>query len=118
MGARMKVAVAIFGSRTSPRADCCSSVLLADVREGCAQVLGTVTAPGVVLADRVAALRRAHVEVLICNGITMEAAHAVHAAGIRVISDVTGETEEILRALAAGTLPLTATPEAPGRALK
>jgi predicted Fe-Mo cluster-binding NifX family protein len=102
----MRVAVAIFGTRASPRAECCSAVLLAEVGAGGATTLGTVTAPGVVIADRVAALRQAGVEVLVCGGITMEAAHAVRAAGIRVVSDVRGEAEEILRELATGALSL------------
>jgi predicted Fe-Mo cluster-binding NifX family protein len=104
----MRVAVAIFGSRSSPRAECCSAVLLAEIGAGHVQVLGTVTAPGVVIADRVAALRQAGVQILLCGGITMEAAHAVRAAGIRVISEVRGEAEEILRDLATGALPLEA----------
>jgi predicted Fe-Mo cluster-binding NifX family protein len=110
----MKVAVAVFGSRSSPRADCCSAVLLAEVADGAVRVLGTVTAPGVVVADRVAALRLADVDVLICNGITMEAAHAVRAAGIRVIADIPGEAEEILRAMATGALPIEPAPREAG----
>jgi len=102
----MRVAVAIFGSRSSPRAECCSAVLVADIFDGHAEMIGTLTAPGVVIADRVAALRQARVEILVCNGITMEAARTVRAAGIRVISEVRGEAEEILRDLATGALSL------------
>jgi predicted Fe-Mo cluster-binding NifX family protein len=113
----MKVAVALFGKRSSPRAECCTAVLLAEVGDGRAEVLRVVTAPGVVLADRVAALREARVQVLVCGGITMEAAHAVRAAGIRVISEVCGDVQEILRLLATGALPLepTATVAGAGR---
>jgi predicted Fe-Mo cluster-binding NifX family protein len=105
----MRVAVAIFGSRSSPRAECCSAVLVADIFDGHAEPIGTLTAPGVVIADRVAALRQARVEILVCNGITREAAQAVRAAGIRVIADVRGEAEEILRDLATGALSLEPT---------
>jgi predicted Fe-Mo cluster-binding NifX family protein len=104
----MRVAVAIFGTRASPRAECCTAVLLAEVGGGRAQMLGTISGPGIVLADRAAALRRARVEVLVCGGITMEAADALRAAGIHVISEVRGEAEEILRDLATGKLPLEA----------
>jgi predicted Fe-Mo cluster-binding NifX family protein len=83
-------------------------VLLAEVADGKVRLLGTVTAPAVVVADRIAALRQAGVQILVCGGITMEAAHAVRAAGIRVISEVHGEAEEILRDLATGALPLEA----------
>ena len=102
----MKVAVALFGTRTSPRAECCTAVLLAEVTDGHAEALGIVTAPGVALAERVATLREARVKLLVCGGITMEAAQAVRAAGIRVISDVSGDAQEILRQLATGALPL------------
>jgi predicted Fe-Mo cluster-binding NifX family protein len=109
----MKVAVALFGNRSSPRAECCTAVMLAEVGEGRAEPLGIVTAPGVVLADRVAALREARVQLLVCGGITQEAARAVQAAGIRVISDVPGDAHEILRQLATGEVPLGPLP-APG----
>jgi predicted Fe-Mo cluster-binding NifX family protein len=102
----MKVAVALFGTRTSPRAECCSAVLLAEVGDGRAEPLGVVSAPGVVLADQAAALRNASVQLLVCGGITAEAAQAVQAAGIQVISDVPGDAQEILRLLATGALPL------------
>jgi predicted Fe-Mo cluster-binding NifX family protein len=102
----MKVAVALFRNRTSPRAECCTAVLLAEVGDGRAEPLGVVTAPGVVLADRVAALRDARVQLLVCGGITKEAAQAVEAAGIRVISEVCGDAEEVLNLLATGALQL------------
>ena len=111
----MKVAVALFGKRSSPRAECYTAVLLAEVGDGRAEVLGVVTAPGVVLADRVAALREARVQVLVCGGITLEAAQAVRAAGIQVISDVPGDAQEILRLLATGALPFEPVAAVAGR---
>jgi len=109
----MKVAIAVFGSRVSPRFDCAAELLVAEIRDG-------VVARTEQLADgqsnplqRIARLRELGVDAVVCGAITGFVLRHLVANGIEVYPWTTGEASEVLEALARGEL--AAGPPAAGR---
>ena len=99
----MKVAVPDWQGRVSPVFDVAGQVLLVDLDDrqtsGRRESLGS-TAPH----DRVQRLADLGVEVLVCGAISWPLEVLLAAGGIRVISQVCGEVEEVVQALRDGAI--------------
>lgn len=99
----MKVAVTDWQGRVSPVFDVAGQVLLVDLDDrqssGRTESLGS-TAPH----DRVRRLTELGVEVPVCGAISWPLEVLLAARGIRVISKVCGEVDEVVQALRDGAI--------------
>jgi predicted Fe-Mo cluster-binding NifX family protein len=100
----MRVAVPLFGSRVSPRFDCGSVLLLAEVSGGVVGPTEQVADQSANALERVARLRQLGVDAVICGAITMFLWRHLVACGIEVFPWAFCESAEALEALARGEL--------------
>ena len=100
----MKVAVPLFGSRVSPRFDCGSALLLAEVSDGAVRATEQVTDQSANTLERVARLRELGVDAVVCGAITMFLWRHLTACGIQVFPWAFCESDKALEALARGEL--------------
>ena len=100
----MKIAIATFGERVSPRFDCAPTFLVVtsdDRRLSKGQPLSAAEwAPH----DRINKLVGLGVDTLVCGGIDSWSAESLRAAGIKIYSRVAGEIDEALAAILGGEL--------------
>ena len=104
----MKVAIPLFGTRVSPRFDCGTALLVAEVSQGAA----ATTAEHVLdrtanSLQRIARLRTLGVGTVICGAITGFALRHLVANGIQVFPGVFCEASDALDAFARGELTAT-----------
>ncbi|MFW6108505.1 MAG: NifB/NifX family molybdenum-iron cluster-binding protein [bacterium] len=100
----MKVAVPVFGTRVSPRFDCGTGLLVADVADGTvtrSEHLPDATSNPLL---RIARLRELGVEAVVCGAVTGFVRRHLVANGIEVYPWVFCEAGEALEALARGEL--------------
>ena len=97
----MKVAVPVFHSRISPVFDVAHLCLLVELRDGAEAERQQLVLMGKLPQDRVSALRKQGVDVLICAGITGVTRVLAENAGVRVLSGVAGDIEKVLKAFRA-----------------
>jgi len=98
----MRVAIATWTGRVSPVFDAAEHLLVVDVEDG-----GEVGRQEVALGDapvpvRTRRLVELGVNVLICGAISWPLEARVVAAGVQVIPQICGPTEEVLRAFVTG----------------
>jgi len=101
----MRVAVPVWEKRVSPVFDSARRLVLIDLEGGepASRITLPLTEP---FAPRRARLLRLWgVEVLICGGISPYLARLIAGWGIRVVSGVRGDVEEVLRAFRRGRIP-------------
>lgn len=101
----MKLALSVWNGRISPVFDAAKHLLVLKVENG--QVVsrlerGIGTDEPLSKAGRLTELG---VETLICGAVSRPLAEVIAARGIRLIPFVAGETEEVVAAFLAGTLP-------------
>jgi predicted Fe-Mo cluster-binding NifX family protein len=99
------VAIPLFGTRVSPRFDCGTALLLAEV-EG-SEVASQEEIPDAFASPlhRIARFRELGVQAVVCGAITGFLRRHLEANGIRVFPWVFGEAGEALESLARGELP-------------
>jgi len=98
----MKVGITVWGNRISPVFDSAQTLLIADIDQE--KVVGQqleMFQPGA-FGRFVDMLAELDVEVLICGALSRGPAALLDAAGVRVISFMTGEVETILSLYAKG----------------
>lgn len=100
----MKVAVPVFGTRVSPRFDCDTGLLVADVADGAVRQVEHVPDATSNTLLRIARLRKMGVEAVVCGAITGFVLRHLVANGIQVYPWVFCEASEALEALARGEL--------------
>ena len=110
----MKVAIPMFGSRVSPRFDCGTGLLVAEIRDGAVAQTAHLPDGTANALQRTARLRELGVEAVICGAITGFVLRHLVANGIRVYPWVFCEAGEALEALARGELP-SGPPQGMGR---
>ena len=100
----MKIAIALFGSRVSPRFDCAPTFCIAETRDG--KILNTedLSAEKWNVRDRIKKLSELGVETLICGGIDGFCAQQISDHGIGIYSWITGEADDALGCLLRGEL--------------
>ena len=101
----MKIAMPIWEGRISPLFDVAKQLLIVDVEEGeelsrCEVSLDEEWPP-----TRVSQLVESAVGVLICGGISRSLVGSLRSAGITVISQIKGESEQVLAAFLNGNFP-------------
>lgn len=111
----MKIAIATFGERVSPRFDCAPTFLIvtaenAQVSKG-RQLIASEWAPH----DRINKLVDLGVDMIVCGGIDWWSAESLRSAGVKIYCQVAGEIDEALAALVRGDLEAEAVlRDAPG----
>ena len=100
----MKVAIAVFGTRVSPRFDCAPAFRVVETDDGRILSSEDVSAEKWSVWDRIKNLSDSDVEVLICGGIDGFSAQQISGRGIRIHSWITGEIEDALSCLLRGEL--------------
>ncbi len=101
----MKVAIPVFGTRVSPRFDCGTALLVAEVRDGAVASSEQLPDAAANALERIAGLRELGVDTVVCGAITGFLLRHLTANGIEVHPWVFCEASEALAALARGDIP-------------
>jgi predicted Fe-Mo cluster-binding NifX family protein len=100
----MRVAVAQFGPRVSPRFDHARVYLVATLADGTVVQQEEVWAKGLACVERVAMLAKEGVDALICGGIDDASARDLVSRGIEIYSSISGNIEDALSCFLRGEL--------------
>ena len=100
----MKIAIALFGTRVSPRFDCAPGFQIVAINNGKVLDSQEVSVEKWKELDRVKKLKELGVDALICGGIDMFSNQQLNHRGIKVYSWITGEAEDALNCLLQGQL--------------
>ena len=92
------VAVPVFQSRIAPVFDSCIRVLVIEIEQKRELARSELHIEKLLEFERVAVLRRAGVTTLICAGISNVLHTMLESAGIRVISGIIGQIDDVIRA--------------------
>jgi predicted Fe-Mo cluster-binding NifX family protein len=98
-GSIMIIAIALFGSRVSPRFDYAQNFLLVEVKNGEVQNRKEISSNSWVFWERVAKLSDFGVDTLICGAIDKVSRQQLEFSGIKIYCWVTGEAEDALSCL-------------------
>lgn len=90
--------------RVSPVLDTCTRILVVDIETGREIDRKEIYLDALSLTERVTILRKSGVHTLICGGISEPLANRLSGAQIALISDISGEIEQVLAAYLAGSL--------------
>ena len=100
----IKVAIATFGERVSPRFDCAQTFLIVTVDDGRFSERQLVVASDWSTLERPGRLIALGVDAVVCGGIDRWSAKSLQSAGVTVYRGISGETEDALRTLLRGEL--------------
>jgi predicted Fe-Mo cluster-binding NifX family protein len=100
----MKIAIPVWGNRMSPVFDTSSRLMIVDIADNQERGRTESILQGQDLSWRCIQVRDLDVDVLICGAITGYFIRLLSAAGIEVISGISGDPEEVLNAYLEGTL--------------
>jgi predicted Fe-Mo cluster-binding NifX family protein len=98
----MRVAIPHWQGRISPVFDVAGNVLLVDVADGREQARENAAIDAAQPQARVSLLAQHGATVLICGAISWPLEMALAAAGVEVISQTCGNTEQVLAAFISG----------------
>ncbi len=101
---QMRVAVATFGDRVSPRFDCAASFLVVSIDAATVVQRQEVSAAAWAPHERINRLVELQIEAVVCGGIDRWSAESLRAAGIRLFAWLTGSIQENLDRLTRGEL--------------
>ncbi len=100
----MKAAFAVWNGKIAPVFDVAGRVQVVEVEAGRIVHAGQATLPPGMPGQKAIYLAGSGVQELICGAISQQIQAVLEVCGIRVISFVTGDLEEIIQAWLAGTL--------------
>ena len=100
----MKVAIPIWEDRVSPVLDTASRLLVIDVENRQETSRSETYLEGLDLFRRCFRIQNLGVDILICGAISRPYFRELAATGIRVISGISGNPEDVLKAYLKGTL--------------
>jgi len=95
----VKVAVATFGERVSPRFDCAQTFLVVTIDGGRWSQRQHVFASGWGHPERVNHLVALGVEAVVCGGIDLRSAELLQSAGVKLYARRAGRIEDVLASL-------------------
>ena len=111
----MKIAIATFDTRVSPRFDCAQSVLVITIDEGEPPERQQLAVGQWAPHERINRLLELDVDTVICGGIDRWSVASLQSAGVTVYGWVTGEVEDALAAFLRGDLGAEAATGGNGR---
>ena len=104
MEEKSKIAIAVFGSRISPRFDCAPTLLVVRIGDGKEVSRKEFATEGWTSMERIQKFCQLGIHVLICGGIDQRSFRKIQSCGIKVFSWVTGEFEDGLSCYLQGKL--------------
>ena len=103
----IRIAIPIFRNKVSPVFDSCTRVLFVDIEEDREIDRKEIYLDALALTDRVSILLKSGVETVICGGIRDVMTSMLMGVKIDLISDITGEIDQVLKAYLAPGLDQT-----------
>jgi predicted Fe-Mo cluster-binding NifX family protein len=100
----MKIAVATFGNRISPRFDCAGAFYIVNLEDGRTLAEAEFKTSGFTTPDRIRLLVDQEVEALICGAIDEATAQQLGQCRMLLYSWISGTVEDSLRSLQRGEL--------------
>ena len=100
----MKIAIALFGSRVSPRFDYAPGFRIVQTEHGEIQHTKEIDTDKCDVINRIKKLAESGVEALICGGIDGFSASQLSYHGIKIYSWITGQADDALNCLLKGQL--------------
>lgn len=98
------IAIALFGSRVSPRFDCAACFRIVTINDGELSSNKVISMENYGVIDRIKTLGEFNVETLICGGIDRFAVRQLELNDINVYSWITGEADDALSCYLEGKL--------------
>ncbi len=98
------LAITTFKSRISPRFDHADSILLVTIRDNEIADREKIRLVETNPIEKIKALSKMKVDVLICDGITNMCTQQLSVSKIKVIPWIRGETETVLKSYLSGSL--------------
>jgi len=95
----VRVAVATFGERVSPRFDCAQTFLVVTVDESHLSQRQHVFAVDWGPHERINRLVALGIEAVVCGGIDLRSAELLQSAGVKLYARRTGRIEDVLTSL-------------------
>lgn len=99
-----RIVLPVFGNRVSSRLDCAETFILFVIQDGFIQKKEMIRLIYNTALDKINALLKMDIDVLICSGITEILDKKLNNSKIRVISWVQGEIDEIITQFITGDL--------------
>ncbi|MFC1474998.1 DUF1847 domain-containing protein [bacterium] len=100
----MRVAIPLYGTRISPRFFYSDRMLIANVADGALSSKKIVRTNGTVENDWLKHLSELGVDVFVCGGADSEFLKEANTRGVKVISNVAGDVDEVVSEFLAGRL--------------
>lgn len=100
----MRIGVPLVQGRVAPRCTNADQLLLIDLPTDDRPASRIVELPIGTPEELLEITRRYHVSTLVCDGITRESRTILLAHGLRVVENVVGSAQEVVRAAASGSL--------------
>jgi len=100
----VKIAIPLFGKRVSPRFDCAAQFLILKVENGNIMRRENLVLKEKILTEKIKRLSEIKVDTLICSGIDAFSEGQLSFYGMKVLSWITGEAEDIIRCFLEGNL--------------
>ncbi|WP_319407722.1 NifB/NifX family molybdenum-iron cluster-binding protein [uncultured Desulfosarcina sp.] len=94
----IRIAIPIFRNKVSPVFDSCTRVFLVDIEEKREIDRKEIYLDALALTERVTILLKSGVDTIICGGISDVMESMLMGAKINLISDITGEIDQVLKA--------------------
>ena len=100
----MKAAIPLFGKRISPRFDCAQSFVLVTILDQSVTSRQNQSIEDSMPFVKAQRLKDLNVDTLICNGVDEGTLESLKSLGIRVLSDIRGEVDEVIDLYIGGKL--------------
>lgn len=100
----MRIAITLWNNRVSPVFDVAGQAIIYEAEDGVASSEKQLLLPQVHAVEKLACLREAHIDVLICGAISLESLFAANKIGIKVYPFIAGDVREIIQAWQSGRL--------------
>ncbi len=92
----MRIAIPFWQDRIAPVLDCCSKLEIIDLENGRYKRAGIVEMKSMSFAQRLKTFREWKIDLVICNGISFFYRAYLLINAIKVINNVSGETQKVL----------------------
>lgn len=100
----IRLAIPEFQSRVSPVFDLCTRVLIVDIDHHREVARNTIFLEGFSLHERLNILLKSHASTVICAGISDLFHTMLEKAGVRMVTGIAGEIDQIVTAYIGGDL--------------
>ena len=111
----MTIAIALFGTRVSPRFDCTQEFMLITTSECTVTDQHTESIPERMPLKKVRRLADLKVDTLVCGGVDESSREYLRTYGIQVLSNISGKVDEVFPRCLPSHSPFTIHPDPPNK---